>query len=246
MPAFTPHLNLYLPGGGSLAIGGDDEALDVDKLNQNFQAIDTWTADTDTDLGTLNTFRSDQISRNQQFSGLASAKADVTGMKRGDTYQETDGTYPKFFVYNGTAWKNRTHAEAQLQSGTSPINGTIELPWNSASSTFVFEVGEDFWKSTGEGGNDADILVPYTGLYLLSYTSRTNGTAPLSIVLLRNGVSLGAAGQASAFGTGGAASHATRTVSVLLTAGDKLRVSLTSTAGGSAIHNFYIQYRGEI
>ena len=40
MPAFTANLNLYLPGGGSLGIGGADEAADIDKLNQNFQAID--------------------------------------------------------------------------------------------------------------------------------------------------------------------------------------------------------------
>lgn len=47
MPAFTANLNLYLPGGGSLGIGGDDEEADIDKLNQNFQAIDAWSQTVD-------------------------------------------------------------------------------------------------------------------------------------------------------------------------------------------------------
>lgn len=47
MPAFTPNRNLYLPGGGSLGIGGDDEAADIDKLNENFQKLDEWSGDID-------------------------------------------------------------------------------------------------------------------------------------------------------------------------------------------------------
>lgn len=40
MPAFTARMGLYLPGGGSLSIGGDDEAADIDKINENFQKLD--------------------------------------------------------------------------------------------------------------------------------------------------------------------------------------------------------------
>lgn len=47
MPAFTPNRNFYLPGGGSLGIGGADEAADIDKINQNFQGLDTWTGEID-------------------------------------------------------------------------------------------------------------------------------------------------------------------------------------------------------
>ena len=32
MPSFTPNLSLYLPGGGSLSIGGSDEVADIDTL----------------------------------------------------------------------------------------------------------------------------------------------------------------------------------------------------------------------
>lgn len=40
MPALTPRMSLYLPGGGSLSIGGADETADIDRLNENFQKID--------------------------------------------------------------------------------------------------------------------------------------------------------------------------------------------------------------
>ena len=40
MPVITARLNMYLPGGGSLSIGGDDEVADIDKINQNLQKID--------------------------------------------------------------------------------------------------------------------------------------------------------------------------------------------------------------
>lgn len=40
MPALTPRTGYYLPGGGSLSIGGDDEAADIDRINETFQKID--------------------------------------------------------------------------------------------------------------------------------------------------------------------------------------------------------------
>lgn len=40
MPAFTSRLNLYKPGGGSSGLILPDEVLDVDRLNNNFDAID--------------------------------------------------------------------------------------------------------------------------------------------------------------------------------------------------------------
>lgn len=40
MPAFTARTGMYLPGGGSLGIGGDDEVADIDRINQNMQRLD--------------------------------------------------------------------------------------------------------------------------------------------------------------------------------------------------------------
>ena len=40
MGVTTNRLGMYLPGGGSSSIGGADEPLDVDKLNENIQKLD--------------------------------------------------------------------------------------------------------------------------------------------------------------------------------------------------------------
>lgn len=40
MAALTTRLGLYLPGGGSLGIGGDDEVADIDRINENFEKLD--------------------------------------------------------------------------------------------------------------------------------------------------------------------------------------------------------------
>jgi len=103
MPAYTTHLNLYLPGGGSLGIGGDDEEADIDKINQNMQALDAWSATSDTRFTGLEGFQTTQTGRNQQFSGTAANLGSVTGMKRGDTYQETDDNFQKW-EYDGSNW----------------------------------------------------------------------------------------------------------------------------------------------
>lgn len=93
MPAYTPFLNMYLPGGGTLGIGGDDEVADIDKINQNFQALDTFASSW-----------GQAANRNHQFYGSAAAIGTVSGMKIGDTYQEIDGNkYLKF--YDGDSWE---------------------------------------------------------------------------------------------------------------------------------------------
>lgn len=50
MPAFTTHLNLYKPGGGSSGLITPDEVVDVDRLNQNMDDIDTWAEGVDDEL----------------------------------------------------------------------------------------------------------------------------------------------------------------------------------------------------
>lgn len=53
MPAFTDHLTLYMPGGGSQGIGGEDEASDIDKINENSIKIDDWAETVDDKLATV-------------------------------------------------------------------------------------------------------------------------------------------------------------------------------------------------
>ena len=44
MPAYTPFLTLYKPGGGSTGLIVPDEVVDVDRLNANADLIDAFAA----------------------------------------------------------------------------------------------------------------------------------------------------------------------------------------------------------
>ena len=92
MPAFTNFLGLYKPGGGSTGLILPDEVVDIDRINSNMDAIDLfakgWGQSAD---------------RNHQFYGPAASLAGVTGMKLGDTYQESDGN-KALWKYDGSNW----------------------------------------------------------------------------------------------------------------------------------------------
>lgn len=236
MPESTPNLSLYLPGGGSTGLITPDEVADIDRLVENFRVIDDFAGTTDNRLDALET------PRNRGFVGPAADKAGVTGMRRGDTYQETDGTYPNFFVYDGTSWKNRTRARAQLVSVTSVVDGTVTLNWSGAAAGYVYEEGQNFWES----GAPTNILAPLAGRYRLTYNVRTNGAGPLTVLFFKGGVDQGVYGQASGAGVSGAASHAQKTFDVVLAAADTLQLRVLSTAGSSTVSMFIIEYLGEV
>lgn len=117
MGALTEVLKLYMPGGGSLGLGGADEVLDVDKLNQNSQKIDEfakgWGKPSD---------------RNQAFYGLAANRTSIVGVKRGDTYQESDGKQ-KLWTYTGTSWISRGEGGmyAIVPDSANLLNATVDL-----------------------------------------------------------------------------------------------------------------------
>lgn len=96
MSATTPFLNLYKPGGGSTGLITPDEVADIDRLNTNFDSIDTWAQTTDT-------FRLAQLANNQQYRGLTANIGSVASPRKGDTYQETDALLRKF-EYDGANW----------------------------------------------------------------------------------------------------------------------------------------------
>jgi len=234
MPDFTEFLNLYLPGGGSTGTITPDEVADIDRLNQNFRLIDDFAEG----WGSTS-------SSNRSFYGPAAERGNIVGMKRGDTYQESDGEYPKFYVYDGSNWKNRTRARAQLVSGTAAINGNASLNWSTDVSGLVYQEGGKFWENT-PGGNPIEILFPYAGRYRINYTVRTTGVAPISVSVFKNGTNLGTDVSASAFGTSGAASHTSRLFDVELLSTDKLQIAVTSTTTASARSMVTIEYLGEI
>lgn len=96
MSGTTPHLGLYLPGGGSTGTWTPDEVADIDPINQDLVDIDTWALGTDGRLDVLEGY-------NQQFTGPAASIGAVVGMKRGDTYQETDDDF-QLWSYDGASW----------------------------------------------------------------------------------------------------------------------------------------------
>lgn len=239
MGSVLPILGLYQPGGGSSGLITPDEVADIDRLNENFKKIDDW-------AGVTNAFRVAQVSRNQQFVGLAADKGSVAGMKRGDTYQETDGTYPQFFGHDGTAWKNRTRARAQLLSATAAVNGTAFLDLSTASASLVYQEGGKFWEAAPTGVN-TDLLIPYSGKYRVYYAYRLGGgVAPITLEVFKNGATVGADAQASAISSAGASTHTQRQLDIDLASADKLSFRITSNAANAGRGQITIDYLGEV
>lgn len=92
MPASTPFLRLYKPGGGSTGLITPDEVVDIDRLNTNADLIDAFAKS-----------YGPATERNLSFYGPAALRSSVTGMKRGDMYQESDASN-KEWRFNGAKW----------------------------------------------------------------------------------------------------------------------------------------------
>ena len=130
MPAFTSFLNLYKPGGGSSGTITPDEVVDIDRLNANFDLIDGFASSVDG----WQTARGDLAERNQQFTGLAANRAAVTGMKLGDTYQETNGS-KLVWKYDGTGWIITSSSLTSYNSTTVSFTGTPVMKSGVSSGT---------------------------------------------------------------------------------------------------------------
>lgn len=92
MPASTPFLGLYKPGGGSTGLITPDEVVDIDRLNTNSDLIDAFARS-----------YGPATERNHQLYGPAAALSGVVGMKLGDVYQESDGNKSRW-VYDEAGW----------------------------------------------------------------------------------------------------------------------------------------------
>ena len=119
MSATTPFLNLYKPGGGSTGLIVPDEVVDVDRFNTNFDSIDAWAQTTDT-------FRLAQLARNQQYRGTAAGIGSVSSPLRGDTYQETDGSFLAW-EYNGTNWVNGQNGMYRIRPSSVTGHASITI-----------------------------------------------------------------------------------------------------------------------
>lgn len=120
MADFTPHLNLYKPGGGSTGTITPDEVVDIDRVNQNMDVIDTA-------VEVLDDFRVAQNERNQQYRGVAANIGSVSGMVIGDTYRETDGDFRQL-RFDGTNWQLWQQGKKSFTpSWTNFVPGTSSL-----------------------------------------------------------------------------------------------------------------------
>lgn len=141
MPAFTPNLSLYLPGGGSLGIGGDDEAADIDKLNQNFQKLDEF-------AGKLNDLTGD-TGWVEDASGIFSAGS---GWSLSTFWARKRGFVMNFYVRVERTGGTITVGDDGDITNT-PI-GTFTAPWQPdreqvVSSGSTGRVGSGFLNSVG-------------------------------------------------------------------------------------------------
>ena len=94
MPAYTPFLTLYKPGGGSTGLIVPDEVVDVDRLNANSDLIDAFAAGW-----------GHAAERNHNFYGPAASRSGISGMKPGDTYQESDEGKIQWVQSVGGIWR---------------------------------------------------------------------------------------------------------------------------------------------
>lgn len=229
MPDFTEFLNLYLPGGGSTGTITPDEVVDIDRLNENFRQIDDFA-----ESWGLST------SKRQGYYGPAAARNTITGMKRGDTYQESDGDFD-MYVYDGAAWKNRTPGKmCGLTSSTSLTNGTTSPSWTTATTAHAIDTGS--FLDTEE---PTRVHLKRVGWYDVTYAIKSNAVAPITAMPRLNGTTLPYA-SAGAVGTGGAATTAARGFRVKATATtDYLDFQMTSNAGASGSHSVFVEYKGD-
>lgn len=110
MPAFTPNLNLYKPGGGSTGTITPDEVVDIDRINANMDLIDAAVGDPD--------------NQNRQWYGPAAQIGTLpVSPKDGDTYQESDGS-KILWKRLGGVWATNEGGMYLLRP-TSITNGTV-------------------------------------------------------------------------------------------------------------------------
>lgn len=131
----TDELGLHTFDNGS-------ENISRAKFNDNWEAIDDFAASW-----------GKAVERNAAYYGPATDKGSVTG-KRGDTYQESDGTL-KLWRHDGSTWnEERGQANHQARTGTWP--GGIAPPATSVAlpGGLIFKSGAAQENTFSNFGNE--------------------------------------------------------------------------------------------
>lgn len=171
----TSELDLYLPGGGSLSIGGADEAADIDQLNQNFQKIDTFAATTNSDISDLET--ADDVSVKY---GNSTARDALYGVPGNDAqraalankhplwFNTEFGWMESFYAVDGTSGLTAQGLVSGTAPGWYPVgegpfstlissgsqtlsNGTDIVNWNNWGTDGSTRRGGDGWFTKSSG-----------------------------------------------------------------------------------------------
>jgi len=142
MPAYTPFLTLYKPGGGSTGLIVPDEVVDIDRLNANSDLIDAFAAG----WGRA-------AERNHNFYGPAASRSGISGMKPGDTYQESDGDRVLWEQTSGGSWR--------VFNSNKEIDLVLASGWNSGAQPARFEIKSGLLSLNGRisGSSGAGPLV---------------------------------------------------------------------------------------
>jgi hypothetical protein len=122
MSDLTAFLSLFKPGGGSTGLIVPDEVVDIDRINANMDLIDNYAAGW-----------GQAANRNKQYWGPAASLAPTTGMKRGDTYQESDGNFV-LWKYDGANWVTNEMGLTLIRP-TSVVNGAINADGSVTPTT---------------------------------------------------------------------------------------------------------------
>lgn len=122
-------LNLYLPGGGSLGIGGQDEVADIDKLNQNFQGINTFATDTNAAIAALGS--------SGRIIGTDPERLNLSGpaLREGLLWYSTD--VDREWLYTGSSWKLWS---APVLTITDKLNSGFGGPFAARLNSGVVEI----------------------------------------------------------------------------------------------------------
>lgn len=142
MPAYTPFLTLYKPGGGSTGLIVPDEVVDIDRLNANSDLIDAFAAGW-----------GHAAERNHNFYGPAASRSGISGMKSGDTYQESDGDRVLWEQTSGGSWR--------VFNSNKEIDLVLASGWNSGAQSARFEIKSGLLSFNGRisGSSGAGPLV---------------------------------------------------------------------------------------
>lgn len=137
MPSYTPILGLYKPGGGATGLVQPDEPVDVDKLNENFDALDaavglpTWTTSTRPAHPFVNQSGYNSLTDTlEKWNGNGWVNALPSYLQA----SKISGTYYSQTQLNAGALDNRYYTQAQL------IGGVLDsrYPLKSASASVSY------------------------------------------------------------------------------------------------------------